>query len=116
MKPDNGNHAATPGPWEWSTNYECPEELKGCFVLITENGRCCKLAQILSRTVGHQGICEANARLMASSPGLVEALEEIMGHLGAAVVQLAPPDDAIIAGHLRSALVITRQALRKAKA
>ena len=66
----------TPGPWEWSVNLDCPSDLKGCFVGIYEDGRLCNLAEVLSKTVGHQGICEANARLMASSPELVKALED----------------------------------------
>ena len=71
-----GQMKHTPGPWQWSVNLVCPSDLKGCFVDIYENGRLCILAGVLSKTVGHQGICEANARLMASSPELVELLQE----------------------------------------
>ncbi|KKL85716.1 hypothetical protein LCGC14_1951890, partial [marine sediment metagenome] len=47
----------TPGPWLWAVNYDCPGDLKGCFVSIFEDGRLCNLAAVLSKTVGHQGIC-----------------------------------------------------------
>ena len=66
----------TPGPWEWTTNIVCPTELKGAFVFIKEGERHCTLAAVGARDVGHQGICEANARVMAAGPVLVEALED----------------------------------------
>lgn len=39
-------------------------------------------------------------------------LEEIHGHLGAAVAQLAPDDDELIADHLRIAAALALTALR----
>ena len=50
-----------------------------------------------------EGKVEAAARL----------LEEIVGHLGAAVVQLVPSDDAIISDHLKKAETLAVQALRR---
>jgi hypothetical protein len=47
-------------------------------VFINEDEWRCNLAAILSKTIGHQGICEANARLIAAAPDLVAALEDLI--------------------------------------
>lgn len=49
----------------------------------------------------------------ASIPS-AEVIAEIIGHLGAAVMQSVPSDDQIIMGHVRSALGMARL-LRSAK-
>ena len=90
----------TPGPWEWTANTACQTELKGAFVFIQENGRHCTLAAVGARDVGHQGICEANARLIAKAwliPELVEALEEATDSLMGKGILKSGHTDAVIA-------------------
>ena len=75
MKQDNGNHAATPGPW-FARNTHI-NGMEGQRNIDTADGR-----QICWTTRGWQ-VKEAlaNARLIASAPTLLEALEALVEDL-----------------------------------
>ena len=62
MKQDNGNHAATPGPW--LIRPENPETVE-----IPGNG---------GRVFAAYGGTEANAQLIATAPELLKALEILL--------------------------------------
>lgn len=70
--PAKQNSGHTPGPWESYTNYMCPGKLKGCYVDAPNSGR---VAEAMSQGCLSQEVCEANARLIAAAPELLEALE-----------------------------------------
>lgn len=73
--------AHTPGPWLWdSSNYDNRERP---FIRCTKNffgaekgASICKVSTVLPRIQ-----CEANARLIAAAPELLEALQRCVNYL-----------------------------------
>lgn len=53
--------------------------------------------------------------LTKTDSALLESLEEIVGHLGASLIQAIPSDDQIIIGHVRDAYQIAIELLRAEK-
>lgn len=45
----------------------------------------------------------------------LKALEEVMGHLGGALMQTVPSDDQIIIGHVRDAHELVKKLWREAR-
>ena len=78
MKQDNGNHAATPGPWYAWLPLGADE---GCREIRTEEGRTHGgyHGTTVAHTVGlnDDGIDKANASRLAAAPELLEALERV---------------------------------------
>ena len=73
MKQDNGNHAATPGPWlDGKPNLtEGPSTESGSHVIYSDNRE-------IARVYGDKDLpVKANARLIAAAPELLEALEQL---------------------------------------
>lgn len=68
---------ATPGPWESYTNYSCPGELKGAFIVGQVH-----IADVSARKVNSQDVAEANSNIMADARATKEralaAAEEAM--------------------------------------
>ena len=50
-----------------------------------------------------------------ATAGTYDAMLEIIGHLGAALMQAAPTDDAIIIGHIKSAHLLALELHRDAR-
>jgi hypothetical protein len=74
--------AATPGPWVGQPNWECSGPLKGAVIAA----RGLRIADILSKTVGSQDECEANAAFIAGANpqtvlGLIARIRELEGAL-----------------------------------
>ena len=46
---------------------------------------------------------DIEAPVILAAPSPVDILQEIVGHLGSALIQTVPSDDQIIIGHVRSA-------------
>ena len=69
QKQDNGNHAATPGPWKLRPPVECDNPHIEFWV---DAGEGVPIADIKVNAN-----TEANARLIAAAPELLEALEVI---------------------------------------
>ena len=70
MTDDNGNHAATPGPWlDGKPNLtEGPSTESGSHVIYSDNRE-------IARVYGDKDLpVKANARLIAAAPELLEAL------------------------------------------
>jgi hypothetical protein len=64
------NTKHTPGPWQHGANY-------GACVYVFDENRSYNIAT-LGPTPVMGGSCEANARLIAAAPELLEALKEMM--------------------------------------
>ncbi len=89
MTDDNGNHAATPGPW--AIEYDGPS-----LPIITAPAAT-SARKIMTDVIAHAkgDNAEANARLIAAAPELLEALEVALiylEHAGDGAVRY-PEDD-----------------------
>ena len=74
MKQDNGNHAATPGPWIYRSPTEYDNPHIGWCIDSPDSELVAEVK--ITATV------EANARLIAAAPELLEALEAIVDRMG----------------------------------
>lgn len=64
----------TPGPWTYVANWQCPGHLKGGFVSSydAEIGVNPRIADVSAIAQGSQERCDANGRLIAAAPDLLE--------------------------------------------
>lgn len=75
----------TPGPWTYVANWQSPGHLKGGFVKCNydvEIGVNPRIAFVSVIPQGSQELCDANGRLIAAAPDLLEALEELVAECG----------------------------------
>ncbi len=88
--------AHTPGPWN--------TEFKAGAVLIVKDD---PARECIAQVVFYSSRDEANARLIAAAPDLLEALKQFV-----AAIDTAPPVDLI--NHIAAAGVVARAAINKA--
>ena len=70
--------AHTPGPWTVSDLYADDDGQPELAIQAKVNGRICHPAAVCLQFPTMQGMQMANARLIASAPELMEALQELM--------------------------------------
>ena len=116
MKQDDGNHAATPGPWiDGAPNLmDGPVTKSGSHVIYSGTRE-------IARVYGDKGLpVKANAKLIAAAPELLEALEFLFkamddGWLVRDISHDAEPDWAIKAMSFVQGLKRGHTAIAKAK-